>query len=129
MPTIRDTYRHGLAALLSDADRLGSTPDDIAARVVVLAELRHAIAAGLGEEAPDKGAPATTTDAPTLPPALRAEDRWIPWCDWACPCSDWPEVEYELRDGYRGTGEPKFLDWAHDSQPDPGDIIAYRRPQ
>ena len=52
MPTLRDTYCQGLAALLAAADRLGSTPDDIAARVVVLAELRHAIAAGLGEDAP-----------------------------------------------------------------------------
>lgn len=58
MPTLRDTYCQGLAALLAAADRLGSTPDDIAARAVVLAELRHAIAAGLGEEADVQPKPA-----------------------------------------------------------------------
>lgn len=208
MPTLRDTYRQGLSALLADADRLGSTPDDIAARVVVLAELRHAIAAGLGEDAlvekqkpakvrlvwadddwqdylvpPDHGtgsavcvvcngwvahypggrgdydktetcpdratalrtaaewaradgyevpdhpdaAPAANADAPTLPPALRADDGWIAWGGGACPCSDWPEVEYAIRDGDRGTEEPRFLIWTHGEQPHPGDIIAYRR--
>lgn len=64
----RDTYRQSLAALLADADRLGSTPDDLAARAVVLAELRHAIAAGLVEE-----------PAPTEQPKLsRVRLVWAP---------------------------------------------------
>lgn len=57
MPTLRDTYRQALTVFLADADRLGSTPDDIAARAVVLAELRHAIAAGLGGEEDDQQKP------------------------------------------------------------------------
>ena len=207
MPTLRDTYRQGLTALLADAARLGSTPDDIAARVVVLAELRHAIAAGLGEEAdgqpkPNKvrlvwglsgsvhylapvgagedrahyttagrhvyrfpcggedsdlsvpvdslahglrvitdmaradgyecddhadAVPDHNTNAPTLPPTLRAEDGWTPWGGGLCPCRDWPEVEYVCRDGYRDTMQPDDLLWEHDGSH--GDIIAYRRPR
>lgn len=209
MPTLRDTYRQGLSALLADADRLGRTPDDIAARVVVLAELRHAIAAGLGEDAPaeqpkpakvrlvwadddwqdylvppDHGtgsavcvvcngwvahypggrgdydktetcpdratalrtaaewaradghecddhpdaAPAIA-DAPTLPPALRADDGWIAWGGGACPCSDWPEVEYVMRGGVLSphVDEPGDLNWGRTDTWI--DIIAYRRPR
>lgn len=68
-----------------------------------------------------------TTDAPTLPPALRAEDGWIPWGGGECPCPDWPVVEYELRDGYHVMMQPDDLLWEHND--DPGDIIAYRRPR
>ena len=121
MPTTRDLYRQGLTALLADADRLGCTPDDIAARAMVLSEVRHAIAAGLGEPAAEEPGP------DTLPHGLRAEDGWIQWAGGACPCLDWPEVEYLTRDGYRGSMRPKDLLWDHDD--DPGDIIAYRRPR
>lgn len=123
MPTLRDTYLQGLTALLSDADRLGSTPDDIAARALVLAEVRHAIAAGLGEDV------ATEEQKPaTLPHGLRNEDGWIPWAGGACPCSDWPKVDYVCRDGYSGLRHHSDLLWDHDDD-DPGDIIAYRRPR
>lgn len=129
MPTLRDTYRQALTVFLADADRLGSTPDDIAARAVVLAELRHAIAAGLGEEAPVEQQKPATADAPTLPPALRAEAGWIPWGGGECPCRDWPEVDYVCRSGYRGTRRPAGLTWIHRYDIDNDDIIAYRRPR
>lgn len=122
MPTLRDTYLQGLTALLSDADRLGSTPDDIAARALVLAEVRHAIAAGLGEDvAAEELGPAT------LPHGLRDEDGWIPWAGGACPCPDWPTVEYRLAAGYVAKATPRALAWG------PAlsgyNIIAYRRPR
>lgn len=48
----RNAYRHALNNLLADANSLGSTPDELAARALALAEWRHALVAGLVEEPP-----------------------------------------------------------------------------
>lgn len=75
---------------------------------------RHAIAAGLVEE------PAPAEQQPP------ADDDWIPWAGGECPCPDWPEVEYECHNGYKGICSPSGLSWRHIGKN--SDIIAYRRP-
>lgn len=64
----RDTYNQHLAALLRDADGLGSTPDDLRLRLELLRELRLAAPwlAGSDEKPTTKTAPKPVIRAPRV---------------------------------------------------------------
>jgi len=64
---------------------------------------------------------------PVLEQQEKGDDGWLEWSGGECPVDEMEPVQVKFRNGLVKDGRrAASWDWRHESDPDLGDIIAYR---